>query len=36
MYGIVTGISEGILYMDVDMDSHSVNSLKGDEEAEKE
>ncbi|MGN0495678.1 MAG: hypothetical protein ACI4GW_05590, partial [Lachnospiraceae bacterium] len=30
LYGMVTGISEGSLYIDVDNDSHSVISLEGD------
>ena len=32
LYGMVTGISEGSLYIDVDTDSHSVVSLVGEED----
>ena len=36
LYGRVSGLSEGSLYIDVDTDSHSVISLTGDEDASRE
>ncbi len=36
LYGTVSGIDFGGMYIDVDADSHSVISLTGDKEAEKE
>ncbi|MGN0495676.1 MAG: hypothetical protein ACI4GW_05580, partial [Lachnospiraceae bacterium] len=36
LYGMVTGISEGSLYIDVDNDSHSVISLEGDSDVTRE
>ncbi|MCI8510304.1 MAG: transglutaminase, partial [Lachnospiraceae bacterium] len=36
LYGRVTSLSEGSLYIDVDTDSHSVVSLNGEEDASKE
>lgn len=36
LYGRVTSLSEGSLYIDVDTDSHSVVSLNGEEDAPKE
>lgn len=36
MYGMVTGISEGSLYIDVDADVHGVVSLKGGKQNEKD
>ena len=36
LYGQVSGLSEGSLYIDVDTDSHSVISLTGDEDASRE
>ena len=36
LYGQVSGLSEGSLYIDVDTDSHSVISLTGDENVSRE
>ena len=36
LYGQVSGLSEGSLYIDVDTDRHSVISLTGDEDASRE
>jgi hypothetical protein len=36
LYGNITSLSEGTLYIDVDMDSHSVVSLTGDENVPRE
>ncbi len=36
LYGMVTGITEGSLYIDVDTDAHSVVSLNGDKDAPRE
>ncbi len=36
LYGMVTGIAEGSLYIDVDNDSHSVLSLEGDSDVARE
>lgn len=36
LYGMVTGIAEGSLYIDIDNDSHSVLSLEGDSDVARE
>lgn len=36
LYGRITNLSEGSLYIDMDTDSHSVVSLNGEEDAPKE